>query len=449
MKTVTQADTAPGVEGEAATWANDPVKVWATEHLDPGETLLWHAGTDARALLLLAAEAFSATFGIALVGACLILTHHAFTSTPAGASLNAPFTPDSIIGAGYIVVQMILLPTLITGLGVAAYGRVYALTDRRLLVARRCFGRFWRYRAISIDSATELGRTVMTGNAWKFVLYGPARRPKSPMGARFRHPPRKLCVMHAVERAEELERALITECGLPRITGLGADESNLAIREYARQGRDANHPSSLTPGQERELRSLLVDGERVLMAAASGGHRQSRATRATDRVWLWSWVLVTGALLLAVLFVGLESLRMLYSPLHAGAAPSELWTFATTGNELGVIGLWTVPALFFKTLVVAFAPAPTAPSVSAVTDRRCIAADGFRVRSFGSASAKFAAPSGRILPKVTFSDRNAINFIFNGEFEYEEPALHLKDPHAVSLFIRRAFAGEEKENRPG
>lgn len=442
MSVVSQGD--PSAEPEAPTplEMDDALEAWAMDSLDPDETLLWHAGTDARALLLLAAEAFSSTFGIAVVAASLMLTHHAFTSTPAGASLNAPFTPDSIIGAGYIFVQMILLPTLITGLGVVAFGRVYALTDRRLLVGRRHFGRFWRFRAIPIDSATEIGRSAMSGGAWKFVLYGPARRPKSPLGARFRYPPQKLCVMHAVERAEGLERTLITECALPRITGLGADASNLAIREYARQGRDANHPSSLTPGQERELGSLLVEGERVLMAAAKGGHRESRATRAIDRIGSVLFILSTGSLLLAVLFVGLESARMLYSPLHAGAAPSALWAFATTGNMLSVTAFWILPSLCFVTLISALAPAPVVPFVSAVTDRRCIAADGFRVRSFGSASAKLASPGGRLTPKVTFSDSSAMNYLVNAK-EITEPALYLKDPHAVSLFIRRAFASEE------
>ncbi|MCC5787920.1 MAG: hypothetical protein JJU33_14595 [Phycisphaerales bacterium] len=424
------------------------IEAWAAESLDPDETLLWHGGTDTRALLLLAAEAFSATFGIVLVVASLLLTHHAFTTTPAGASLNAQFTPGGAVTIGYFLVQMFLLPTLISGLGVVAFGRVYALTDRRLLVARRHFGRFRRFSAMSLDGATEIGRTVMTGGAWKFVLYGQARRPKSPLGGRFRYPPRKLCVMPGVERAEELERALITECGLPRITGPGADESNLAISEYARLGRDANHPSSLTPGQERELGSLLVEGERVLMAAAKGGHRESRAGRAVDRLWVWAWVIVTGSLLLGVAFVAAESVRMLFSPLHAGAAPSALWAFATTGDMIGVGVFWTLPVLFLLRLIPALASAPTVPVVSAVTDRRCIAADGWRVRSYGSVSAKFAAPGGRFSPKVTFNDNNAINYLLNAR-EGSEPELLLKEPHAVTLFIRRAFAGEEEKDRPG
>ncbi|TVS09507.1 MAG: hypothetical protein EA423_00050 [Phycisphaerales bacterium] len=405
---------------------------WVEAELLPGERAIWAARAD-NAVLLLSASVMA---GLVLAGAFslfgLWLSHQAharFANTwGLGPTYAQPVISLAIVFVLFFAGRSLLAWTQACG----GWGRRYALTDRRLLIAK---GR--RTRQIERGDVLEIARSRVCGFAWSVSLYG-----------RDTGPDRAMIELETIAPTgldRELERALIVAWGLPRVGENG--ELHETRRDEAQAPESFwNDPARLSERRLEPIMDELVEGERLLMAWSPRRLIPQAAERAFGVLSFAAFFALLAVSAVVAVVATIESAAHLgwlnFIGVVAPATPSASWLLAM-GDWAALI--WMSPPMLFGALGLSGRMGGV--QFSAVTDRRCIGASSEVVRSYGEASIRKARIRKRFRLTGSIRFRRDTGTLIG--MPDTAPSVKLRDPDAARAFMRSGFLGEDEKNRPG
>lgn len=400
-------------------------ETWLEGVLRPGEQAVWSARAD-NAVLLLSASMMA---GMVLAGAFslfgLWLSHQAHTKVSGALGLG-PSYAQPVIGLALVFAFFFAGRSMLAWTqAFRGWGRRYALTDQRFIIAK---GR--RMRQIERGDVLEVARLRVCGFAWSVSLYG---RDTGPDQATV-----EIETIAPTGRDRDLERALILAWGLPRV---GEDGE---LHESRRDGAQApesfwNDPARLSERRLAPIMDELVEGERLLMAWSPRRLIPQAAERAIGVLSFTVFYALLAASAVVAIVATIESAAHLgwldFIGVTAPATPSAWWLLAM-GDWAALV--WMSPPMLFG--ILGLSGRLGSVPFSAVTDRRCIVGTGEVVRSYGTASVRKARVRKRfrLTGAIAFHRESGTGI----GMPDMSPPLELRDPDAGLSFMRSGFGGK-------